>query len=182
MPKQTSNNFTEDFFLKKGYTKNPNGGFDPPVFKHAFARNINERIAQMREEAIMIEENKPPGMIAVFNITPIGKPRMTQSDKWKVDPNHTDPKKRQRKCVSIYWKYKDELMLEASKQNFTVPEYDGHIIFYLPMPHSWSEKKKALMNGTPHQQKPDSDNLAKSVFDSLLKEDCKIWDVRITKY
>lgn len=28
------NNFSEDFFLSRGYTKNAFGGFDPPKFKH----------------------------------------------------------------------------------------------------------------------------------------------------
>lgn len=32
------------------------------------------------------------------------------------------------------------------------------------------------------QQKPDSDNICKALWDSLLKDDSKVWDVRITKY
>lgn len=44
------------------------------------------------------------------------------------------------------------------------------VIFILPMPNSWSKKKKEAMIGKPHQQKPDIDNLLKFVMDSLLPE------------
>ena len=37
------------------------------------------------------------------------------------------------------------------------------------------------MNGKPHQNKPDVDNICKGIFDSLCKDDSFIWDVRITK-
>jgi len=42
------------------------------------------------------------------------------------------------------------------------------------MPASWSKKKRALMNETPHQAKPDIDNMLKAVFDSLLTDDSGI--------
>lgn len=32
--KHFGNNFTEEFFLSRGYTKNASGGYDPPKFKH----------------------------------------------------------------------------------------------------------------------------------------------------
>ena len=37
------------------------------------------------------------------------------------------------------------------------------------------KKKKEQMNGLPHKQKPDTDNLVKSVKDSLLKDDSVVW-------
>ena len=37
------------------------------------------------------------------------------------------------------------------------------------------------MNGAAHQQKPDIDNLTKSLLDALFDDDSHIWDVRASK-
>lgn len=58
---------------------------------------------------------------------------------------------------------------------------NAHIIFIIPMPKSWSQKKRDLMNGQPHQQKPDIDNLTKSLLDALFDDDSHIWDIRTSK-
>ena len=42
--------------------------------------------------------------------------------------------------------------------------------FILPMPKSWSKKKQKLMDGKPHLNKPDLDNIIKFVQDSLKPE------------
>lgn len=39
--------------------------------------------------------------------------------------------------------------------------------FIMPIPQSWSKKKKAEMAGKPHGSKPDSDNLIKGLFDAV---------------
>lgn len=101
-----------------------------------------------------------------YDITPVAKPRMTKRDKWKV-----------RKPVAVYRAYCDELRLKG----FTLPDHGYHIIFILPMPTSWSKKKRAAMDGNPHQQKPDKDNLEKAVMDAIFKDDSHIWDGRVTK-
>jgi Holliday junction resolvase RusA-like endonuclease len=62
-----------------------------------------------------------------------------------------------------------------------MPESNFHVTFILPMSHSWPDKKKAMMIDTPHQQKPDNDNLMKAFKDCLCEEDSNIWDYRITK-
>ena len=62
-----------------------------------------------------------------------------------------------------------------------MPESNSHVTFVLPMPKSWSKKKRAEMNGKPHQGKPDLDNLMKSLMDALFEDDTHIWDSRITK-
>ena len=62
-----------------------------------------------------------------------------------------------------------------------IPEEGAHITFYIQMPTSWSKKKKALYLGTYHKQKPDIDNLGKAIFDSVLKDDSGISDIRMTK-
>ena len=76
-----------------------------------------------------------------------------------------------------YHAFKDE----CRKYAIDIPESGSHIIFVLPMAKSWSKKKKLTHDGNPHQQKPDSDNLVKSLFDALFEEDEHIWDFRATK-
>lgn len=49
------------------------------------------------------------------------------------------------------------------------------------MPPSWSEKKKLAMDGKPHQQTPDIDNLTKGYFDALYEQDCVIWKITAQK-
>jgi Holliday junction resolvase RusA-like endonuclease len=101
-------------------------------------------------------------------ITPVSKPRMTQSDKWQ-----------RRVCTTRYWAFKDQL--KALWGEGDLPAAIS-IKFYIPMPASWSEKKKNLMEGKPHQAKPDIDNLVKSIFDCLAKSDAYIWRVEACKY
>ena len=94
--------------------------------------------------------------------TPIGKPRMTRRDKWS-----------QRPCVLRYRAFADELRKATGK----LPE-DVHGLFwsaYLPIPKSWSKKKKAEMALAPHRQTPDKDNIEKAIMDSLFKDDSGIY-------
>jgi len=191
-----NNPFSEADLIKKGFTKDTDGNFLPPLNKSFVKIGSGHTIVipdlnnidrdDVTVKTSQIDENTSLGYVrkplAVFNVNPIGKPRMTQQDKWRTDPNHPNPKSRQRKNVGLYWKYKAQLTEQALAQNFTIPKSGCHIIFYLPMPHSWSEVKKTTHNMSPHQQKPDVDNLNKAFFDSLLADDSMIWDCRITKY
>ena len=102
-------------------------------------------------------------------ITPVAKPRMTQRDKWMERP-----------CVLRYRSYCDSL--RANWPDMPFPESGYHVIFHLPMPQSWSKKKKEQMNGAPHQQRPDKDNLDKALLDALCKDDSYIYDGRVSKY
>ena len=101
-----------------------------------------------------------------YNITPVPKPRQTQSDKWK-----------QRPCVMRYRAFADKVRALKIK----VAESGDHICFILPMPKSWSKQRKQIMDGQPHQQVPDKDNLEKALLDSLFKNDSHIWDSRVSK-
>lgn len=101
-----------------------------------------------------------------YPVTPVGKPRMTRSDKWK-----------QRPPVLRYRVFCDEVRLHE----IVLPESGSHVVFILPMPKTWSQKKRASMNGQPHQQKPDIDNLTKSLMDAIYDDDAHIWDVRASK-
>jgi len=109
-------------------------------------------------------------MVTKLEVTPIGKPRMTQRDKWKKRP-----------AVVRYYEYKDALNLLVKGP---LPER-LNVVFYIPMPSSWSKKKKAEMCLQPHKNKPDIDNLIKAFTDCLAVEDSyihevhawKIWDI-----
>jgi Holliday junction resolvase RusA-like endonuclease len=190
MAKKISLAFSERFFLDRGYVRNASGGFDPPPVKSEFIRAQKGQLVIKEPSSILpikkVDEftylgfkSKP---LVVFNITPIGAPRMTKSDTWKLNPSHPNPKQRQRKPVTQYFRFKNQIREQALINNFTLPESGFHAIFIIPMSHSWSDKKKGLMDGTPHQQKPDTDNIIKAVKDSLCDNDANIWDYRITKY
>lgn len=105
-----------------------------------------------------------------FNIDPMGKPRMTRSDRWK-----------KRKCVLKYFAFKDNLRRLASKA-FYYPKDEIDITFYIKMPDSWSKKKKERMNGSPHDSKPDIDNMLKCVMDSLIERDQSVYKIKAEKY
>lgn len=102
----------------------------------------------------------------VYEITPIAKPRMTRSDKWKLRP-----------VVLKYRAFKDEVRLRRVQLN----EAGDHVTYVIPMPKSWTKKKRAEMQGQPHQQKPDVDNLTKALLDALYGDDSHVWDIRTTK-
>jgi len=116
----------------------------------------------------------------ILDVIPMGAPRMTQSDKWKTNPDHPDPKKRQREVVTRYFAYKNMLTAQCKELNF---QYKKHIeaVFLMPMPASWSNKKKERMNGTPHEVKPDWDNIAKGLQDALKQKDSDVWKADIQK-
>lgn len=44
------------------------------------------------------------------------------------------------------------------------------LLFVVPMPPSWSAKKRAAMEALPHRQKPDLDNLIGGLFDAAMPE------------
>ena len=102
----------------------------------------------------------------IYDITPIAKPRMTRSDKWK-----------KRECVEKYWDFCNQVKLLDIK----LWSSGSHIIFMMPMPQSWSKKKKKRYNHKPHEQKPDKDNLIKSLLDAVFKNDAHIWSHKYTK-
>jgi len=106
--------------------------------------------------------------LKIFTITPMAKPRMVQSDKWK-----------KRSVVMRYWDFKAELLRQ--RDGFIMPESGYHATFIIPMPKSWSKKKRLAMNGQPHKTKPDKDNLEKALLDALETDDAHIWDGRVTK-
>lgn len=110
----------------------------------------------------------------LFDVIPCPAPRMTQRDRIFTNPNHPDPKKRQRETVTRYFNFKNILSEQALAMGFVLGKvFDA--VYFIPMPSSWSEKKKLKMNGLPHETTPDSDNITKAVKDTLRKSDSDIW-------
>jgi len=115
-----------------------------------------------------------------FVIEPISAPRMTQSDKWKTDPNHPDPKKRQRKPVENYFRFKNRLVSLCEVSGYKLTK-TLNIIFVVPFPKSYSAKRKVELDGKPHDQKPDIDNFSKCWMDSLSDNDREVWNLHAIK-
>ena len=67
-----------------------------------------------------------------IELAPFPKPRMTQSDKWKKRP-----------VVVKYWNWKSSL--QEYGINFDSGQVD--VIFFVPMPKSWTKKKCLEMDG-----------------------------------
>ena len=112
----------------------------------------------------------------ILNIPPCSKPRMTQRDRWK-----------KRQCVLDFYAFRDPIKQEVKRINTLLIkesplDWDNlTVIFLVPMPKSWSKKKKALMVGKPMQQRPDLDNYIKGLFDATHEEDSSIWKVTASK-
>lgn len=110
----------------------------------------------------------------LFDVIPMGAVRMTQSDRWKTNPNHLDPKKRQREVVRRYFKFKNDMFLQALAMKFELGDFLD-AVYFIPMPQSWSEKKRKQMVGLPCKVKPDTDNITKAIKDALKVEDGDVW-------
>lgn len=107
------------------------------------------------------------GKRIIARVTPMGAPRQTQRDRWAERP-----------CVVRYRQFKD-----AMREAVGTVECGGEVnwIAYLPIPKSWSKRKKTKYAGQPHQQRPDRDNIDKAILDALFAEDCAVWSGKIEK-
>lgn len=98
---------------------------------------------------------------------PISAPRMTRRDKWAKRP-----------CVVKYFAWRDLARLSARR--LPDPELVEHIevsaLFPLPR-----RPRAGQVNGGPHRQKPDVDNILKAVLDALFGQDQAIPSAKITK-
>ena len=102
-----------------------------------------------------------------LEVTPVPKPRQTRSDKWKKRPS-----------VMRYRAFADAVRLMTPKD---IDLNGTTVTFHMPMPKSWSKKKKAEKVFTPHMQRPDIDNLAKSLLDAIYGDDSHIHTITIKK-
>lgn len=70
-----------------------------------------------------------------------------------------------------YNQYKVELLAESRRVRFSLPPEGASVIFFVPVPKSWSKKKKKQYHGKLHQAKPDLSNLLKAFEDAICTED-----------
>ena len=98
----------------------------------------------------------------VIPLLAVGKPRMTQRDKWQ-----------QRPSVVRYRAFADRLRaaLGMTGKLTLLKPARLHVVCDFPMPASWSEKKRKELNGMPHTQKPDINNVLKGIEDALVEND-----------
>ena len=103
-------------------------------------------------------------------LEPMGKPRMTQRDRWKKRP-----------AVLRYHAFRDEFKLRTRHK---LPESMLVLswVAFFPMPQSWSKTKKIEHAGRPHRQKPDRDNIDKAILDCLEFDDKQIYGGEIYKF
>lgn len=109
----------------------------------------------------MMEMNEQHFFIPV---KPMGAVRMTQRSKWMP-------------AGQRYLAYKGELQHWMGRMHpvcLSGP-IEANVTFWMPLPLSWSMKKRLLTVGMPHTSKPDLDNLVKGFFDAantiLWKDD-----------
>jgi Holliday junction resolvase RusA-like endonuclease len=88
-----------------------------------------------------------------YNPRPASRPRVTRYGTYSKDTPH------QKEFNSMY-------ELPEGFVPFTEPVH-VEMIFIIPVPKSYSKKKKAELIGKYHTQKPDIDNLAKFAMDAI---------------
>lgn len=101
-----------------------------------------------------------------YEITPVAAPRQVRSDQWNPRPQ-----------VKKYRAFRDQVRL----QRVAVPQEGTWVTFVLPMPASWPKYKRSEMDGEPHCQKPDIDNLLKALLDSVYGDDCGVHEISARK-
>ena len=101
----------------------------------------------------------------------IGKPRMTQRDKWKKRP-----------CVMRYRDWCDRVRAGVGN---TLPAVEDvaelNWTAYFQPPKSWSKTRRLEAMGQRHRSKPDRDNIDKAILDCLFVRDEYIADGRTRK-
>lgn len=156
--------FSKDDLKKLGYREVSPDVFEPA--KKLIREVLGKPQPKIREKKVPAMKVKAVPGVYEFDITPMGKPRMTQRDKWAKRP-----------VVERYYEFANRLRALAALNGFVFPATGAHIRFELPMPESWKKKKYKettmwnFMNMNPHQAKPDLDNMLKAVKDSLCKDD-----------
>jgi Holliday junction resolvase RusA-like endonuclease len=122
----------------------------------------NRRARRVHQESLSADV---PALQILDDIRPAPAPRQTRRDAWSPRP-----------CVLRYRAYADTLRMHRLQ----VP-VRFVFVFYLPMPRSWSNRRRTQANGTPHTPKPDADNLGKACLDALVARDQAHWDARSIK-
>ncbi len=91
----------------------------------------------------------------------IGKSGKTKTLRSK--PNYV----RTKRYLDKYFTYKDDLRAYGEKIGFIMPQDAFFMWFFMPMPKTWTKKKKVAMAFKLHKNKKDTDNLSKAIKDAL---------------
>lgn len=105
-----------------------------------------------------------------IDIIPMPAIRQVHSDRWANRP-----------IVLKYRAYKTELQLRLQTNGFKECPEQIELLFEMPMPISWSLKKRIETLGLPHKSKPDLDNLVKAILDSWGCNDSHCWNIAARK-
>lgn len=74
---------------------------------------------------------------------------------------------RTKRYLDKYFQYKDALKEHGEKIGFIMPQDAFFMWFFMPMPKTWTKKKKLAMAFKLHKNKKDTDNLSKAIKDAL---------------
>ena len=134
----------------------------------------------LNEIATKAQPIAQPGRLATFQVMPMGAVRMNRRSMYNAAS---------RLRVERYFAYKDELGKQiyeavAIGKRFRLVDLESAAWwkFFLPMPTSWSAKKRRELANTGLTKTPDFDNLVKAVYDSVFDNDSRAYDVRSSKY
>lgn len=128
-------------------------------------------VERSRDFFVTVEVCPNGNMRIIIPGPPLGKPRMTQRDKWKKRPNVV----RYREwCDRIHEAVGDSLPAaeQVAEVNWTA---------YFEPPKSWPKRRRVAAMGTRHRSKPDRDNIDKAVLDCLFEHDERIPDGTLRK-
>ena len=118
---------------------------------------VTEVEAQALEDSYAIGYDKK-GMPYWIKVLRGGKTKTLRSK-----PNFV----RTKRYLEKYFQYKDNLAAHGEKIGFIMPQDAFFLWFFMPMPKSWTKKKKAAMAFKLHKNKKDTDNLSKAIKDAL---------------
>jgi Holliday junction resolvase RusA-like endonuclease len=117
-------------------------------------------LSEINVEKFVVDKSKA---FFLFDVVPMGAVRMNRADRWRKRP-----------VVLQYFQFIDRLREQAKDLKFELGK-TFNAVYFLPMPDSWSNKKKEKMNGSIHESKPDTDNITKGIKDALRENDSDIW-------
>ena len=101
---------------------------------------IDEYLLKLKEKTKIDYSRK----FYLFSVVPMGAVRMTHSDRWKTNPNHSNPNYRQRKSVTEYFAFKNEMTWQAKQMKFELKNYLD-ALYCIPMPNSWSAGRRSAL-------------------------------------
>lgn len=164
--------------MRKSVAEKSHKKFPAPVFNEVI------RIVSPRSKPRKSSTGKKPDGSTNITVTilvdPCPAPRMTQRDRWYTDPEHPNPRKRQRPRVTKYLQFKEVVVAACAKAGWKLGPCLS-VAFHIPMPPSWKKKDREAMNGQLHRQRPDIDNLCKAVMDAFGADDGHVATIVATK-